>query len=570
MNIQTWLPASQSREGQALLDQYNLITHSIFFIVLSGFGIWILIRIRQAHLKEQHQSQRSKDSQGHGWISKAVALCRHQPLAVALMTLYGIAMVHQMTWFFHEIVVWYDSVLDDTLLNNFSLRPYFVKETMRRNDFRFFPLAHQDLHLLSWFTPYVKVWAMVSVVELVAIVALCCQFTSKLTRRTAPALLLMATVLILFQPSTATAFFQLIYSERILTLLLMGYAVSYITYQRTNHQSAFLTTLLLATVGLFFKDVAPLLFIVPAAFTLALGLMGRMADKPALKGLTRRRFVDHYRLELWLCALGLIFVGWFVVLSWIPSLYEGQNALRSNTKTFNVGFRYGALLLFSGIRCWHLIQKQQQGTLLDGLNASAILYSVAVYAFAGFQEASYLALPVQLVIVLDVLYAWSLWISPSLSKRINNTSVGLIGGGACALLIASDHLNQKNFSSAVHKIGQKQVAWQSAYNQSNKALKSARNRGEEINLIFTDSWFTHKRHLDRLPFSRLIFLDPSDQTLTVQVGEGKGKPYTPKSGDYLINIDRKNLNDYVNHLNEYEQILNVRDGGKSGNLYRRK
>ena len=172
------------------------------------------------------------------------------------MTLSGIAMLHQMTWFFHEIVVWYDSVLDDTLLNNFSLRTYFVKETMRRNDFRFFPLAHQDLHLLSWFTPYVKVWAMVSVIELVAIVALCCQFTSKLTRRSAPALLLMATVLILLQPATATAFFQLIYSERILTLLLIGYAVSYITYQRTNHQSAFLTTLLLATL-VFFQRCGP-------------------------------------------------------------------------------------------------------------------------------------------------------------------------------------------------------------------------------------------------------------------------------------------------------------------------
>ena len=295
-----------------------------------------------------------------------------------------------------------------------------------------------------------------------------------------------------------------------------------------------------------------------------------MEDKPALKGLTRRTFLDQYRLELCLCALGLIFVGWFVVLSLIPSLYEGQNALRSNTKTFNVGIRYGVLLLFSSIRCWHLIQKQHQGTLLDGLNASAILYSLAVHAFAGFQEASYLALPVQLVIVLDVLYAWSLWISPSLSKRINNTSVGLIGGGACALLIASDHLNHNHFSSAVHKIVHKQANWQSAYNQSNKALKSARNRGEEINLIFTDSWFTHKRHLDNLPFSRLIFLDPSDQSLTVLVGEGKGEIYTPRSGDYLINIDRKNLNDYVDHLDEYEQILSVHDMSKSGNLYRRK
>ena len=81
------------------------------------------------------------------------------------MALYGIAMVDQMSWFYIEIVGWYDSVLDDNLLNNFSLRHYFVKETMRHNDFQFFPLAHQGLHFLSWFTPYVKAWAIVSIAE---------------------------------------------------------------------------------------------------------------------------------------------------------------------------------------------------------------------------------------------------------------------------------------------------------------------------------------------------------------------------------------------------------------------
>ena len=165
MNIHAWLPASQSREGQALLDQYNLITHSLFFIVLIGLGVWTLIQIRADRLQKENNTESKDNSQPEGWIRSALALCRRQPLAIVLMAAYGLAMVHLMTWFYIEIVRRYDSVLDDNLLNNFSLRHYFVKETMRRNDFRFFPLAHQDLHLLSWFTPYVKVWAMVSIAE---------------------------------------------------------------------------------------------------------------------------------------------------------------------------------------------------------------------------------------------------------------------------------------------------------------------------------------------------------------------------------------------------------------------
>ena len=45
---------SQSREGQALLDQYNLITHSIFFATLIAIRAWLLIRIRRSRPEEQN------------------------------------------------------------------------------------------------------------------------------------------------------------------------------------------------------------------------------------------------------------------------------------------------------------------------------------------------------------------------------------------------------------------------------------------------------------------------------------------------------------------------------------
>ena len=570
MNVYAGLPASASREGQALLDQYNLITHSIFFATLIGIGVWALVRIRSTRLQEQNDIQSTHSTTEKGWISSCLALCKRQPLVIILMALYGIAMVDQMSWFYIEIVGWYDSVLDDNLLNNFSLRHYFVKETMRRNDFRFFPLAHQDLHLLSWFTPYVKVWAIVSIAELIAIVGLCCTFISKLTQRSAPSLLLMATLLMLFQPATATAFFQLIYSERILTLLLIGYAVSYLSYQQTKHQSAFLITLSLATLGLFFKDIAPLLFIMPALFTIAFGLMGWMHGKPSGKGMTSHEFLEHYKLELWLCGLGVIFVIWYVILSLLPSLYEGQNALRAHEKTFTAGIRFTGLILFSGIRFITIARKDHKGNLLDGLNFSAILYSLAVYAFTGFRDGSYLALPVQLVIVLDALYVWSAWITPHLSARMNNKSIGLIGSGACVLLIGIDHLQKENFASAVHDVTHKQVTWERAYNATRRRLKSARSNGEEINLIFTDSWFNRKRHLDKLPFNRLIFMDPTKNTYTVLDGKGKGDAYKPQSGDYLINIDRDNLEELVYDLEDYDKIYSADEGVEFGNLYRRR
>ena len=312
------------------------------------------------------------------------------------------------------------------------------------------------------------------------------------------------------------------------------------------------------------------MFIVPAAFTLLLGLMGRMHGKPGVKKLTPYDFLEHYKLELWLCGLGVVFVSCYVMLSLIPSLYQGQNALRSHEKTFEAGIRYGGLLLFSGIRFWMIARTYHRGNLLDALNFSAILYSLAVYAFTGFQDGSYLALPVQLVVVLDALYAWSNWISPCLSPRMTDKSIGLVGGSACALLIGVNQLQKDTFSSAVHDVTRRQVIWRSAYDATRRRLKKARSDGEDINLIYTDSWFTRKRHLDKLPFNRLIFVDPLKKRYVVLDGKGKGNEYTPQAGDYLINVDRDNLAELVFDLDEYEKIYSAEESVNYGNLYRRR
>ena len=85
---------------------------------------------------------------------------------VALFVGYTVLLYGNVDYYNNEIIGWYAEVHTEELLDNFRLNPAFIDETMRRDDFRFYPLAHQDLHLLSWFTPYVKIWALVSALEL--------------------------------------------------------------------------------------------------------------------------------------------------------------------------------------------------------------------------------------------------------------------------------------------------------------------------------------------------------------------------------------------------------------------
>ena len=102
---------------------------------------------------------------------------------------------------------------------------------MGRNDFRFFPLSHQDLHVLSWLTPYTKVWSIVSTIELIATIILGCKLIERIRKNgTSASLILMGTLLFLFTSASTYNYFQFIYSERFLTFLLALYAYHYCIY----------------------------------------------------------------------------------------------------------------------------------------------------------------------------------------------------------------------------------------------------------------------------------------------------------------------------------------------------
>ena len=100
----------------------------------------------------------------------------------------------------------------------------------------------------------------------------------------------------------------------------------------------------------------------------------------------------------------------------------------------------------------------------------------------------------------------------------------------------------------------KQNSWQQTFSKVDQLTKEAKQRGEDVNLIFTKSWFRRKRHLDRFKYDRLIFFNPETRSYTTVDGINRGESYTPRTGDFLINIDRVNTDFLGEELNKYKEI----------------
>ena len=217
LNNRDKLPALGTDASQRLLRQYQATTHDIFLIILALATI-ALIRLT---LKFRRREASDTDQKPKNLLQTFLGFTKEQPIALALFIAYTVAMVQGTTWLYPELVGWYSDVVSDQLLNNFEFHDGFISETMRRDDFRFFPLAHQDLHALSWFTPYVKVWMLVSAAQLITIVVLSTRIVQTLAGPPErPGLLLLMALMFLFVPATGWGFFQLIYCGRLLTFCL--------------------------------------------------------------------------------------------------------------------------------------------------------------------------------------------------------------------------------------------------------------------------------------------------------------------------------------------------------------
>lgn len=567
------LPALGTKASKRFLREYLATAHDTFLIVLALAAIALIGLLWRAQHRE-HSSELAGKLKLH---EKFLQFAKEQPLTLALFVAYTIAMVQGTSWLYPELVGWTSDVMRGELINNFRLHDGFISETMRRNDFRFFPLAHQDLHILSWFTPYVKIWMLFSSAELIAIVILSARFIRRMCNidiKKGPEITLIIALLLMLHPATAEGFFQLIFSERLLTLLLIGYAVSYQHYQCTKKISSLYTTLLAGLIGIFVKDIAILLFTLPPLTTLILGSLGLIESYPQWSLDNPQPFSSwskSYRLELCVLALIPIFAASYIFLSLLPSSYANSGSYSKDSSIYFIAdWRWWALASFAGLRTLSSLTGKIKLQLLDTFNIGALAYTAALATLVGFRSTSYLALPVQLITVLNITWIWSAWLAPSLNKKLSWRTTACIGAGMALMIAGSESIQKHSFGKTVESIKTSQSSWLETYLKIIEVANKLKQNGEAVNIIYSEkSWLSHKRHLNRIQHDRLIQHDPNTGTYQIKSGAQSGSNYIPKEGDLILNID-KNLDTLTQILSTMPHQLIYRHNGDdlSGAIYR--
>ncbi len=557
------LPDPLSPYGSTLLENYNAVVHQLWIILFLAFSGALLIAAALSipdgeGLQKQHQTV-SLWSSGYRFL-------RRHPIACGLLISYSLVMVGESSWFYKEIVTWFDDIHNGLLLDNFSLRPTFAGEAMGRNDFRFFPLSHQDLHILSWLTPYPRVWAIISAAELVGTIGLSVALVQQSCRAgkrqgvqaSAPVLLLIACILYLFTSSSAYNYFQFIYSERLLTLLFALFGFHWFRYRQKGEVRAGLLAVLWALIGTFLKDSAIVLFIVPALAMLITNPPGK--------------WLKEQRLELNLLCLAPIFLVSFVWLSLFPSLYKGEQSYDADLRfsAFDLDIRTVILLLFVFVRLVQVLRRPQQISVIDGLNVGALAYALTLWILVGFKSTSYMALPVNLIAVIDVLMVWSLVISPWLLGKTTMKNTVLIGVGLSVAIVAVEHRFAQTFLGRLTTIRNIQRSWRTTFDQAQALAIETRREGSPVNLIFSKSWFKHSDYLRTLPHDRLIYLDPETHKYRIISGIGEGDSYQVQPGDIFLDVDSgKKLRKFNIDLTNYQLIYDYDPAVSNGHIYRR-
>ena len=561
-----WLPIADSEAGKALLKNYNEASHFIFLTLLSIACI-ILIRKAQEHNNKPKKNQKNN-------LDYLITSIKQHPFVTGLFAFYTALMLQQASWFYKEIISWYKDIFDNHLLDNFTLRWDLIKETMFRNDFRFYPLSHQDLHILSWLTPYVSIWMIVNAIELFTIVILGAKIAHQLSEKQARREnVLLFSILFLFDAATGFTFFQFIYSERIVVLLFAFFAFHYIRHCKQNQAKDRFLAVFFALLGLFFKDTAFLLFIIPALTVLAAGSAGLLANKPKFSRHSIDEWAKAYQLEFCLCGLIIILSLSYLYLSYIPSLYAGVKAYDSYLRfsRFEPDARFIVLILTSVIRLSLIIRRKASFSLLDALNASAITYAFGLYAMVGFRSSNYMALPVQFIATINLMVLW-IWATESIpASRGNLKTISLAGVIASSCLIGAEHLGRDDFHHRIVTMRTTHDSWVKTLDQLNQITKKSREKGEEVNIIYAKSWFRNRGPLERLNHDRLIYFDFDSNKYTIMHGTDKGSSYIPQKGDFLVNIDTgtKRFEQFKFDMTPYRKIYDYSPDESNGMIYRR-
>ena len=564
----SYLPSPESKPGRALLRQYQGTVYDIWLILLV-ISLGYLINRIYTHTRRESLNPQEKP---RGPIESMLGFIRNNPITSIIFIAYTVAMITGTTYIYKDMVGWYPDLVQGHFLDNFSIRGSFIGETMRRSDYRFFPLAHQDLHILSWFTIHIKTWMLFSAAELIGIVVLSAKFLSDLQlKKTAQqSTILLITCLLLIHPSTGTTFFHVIYCERLLCLVFMLYATSYVDYRKTGKTSSFYLTFLWALLGIYIKDIAILLFIIPAASTWLTDNISKCSDR---NNITRQNIsLQTNNLEKWICSLVLVFSVSYIFLALIPSSYAAEGAYNEDAAyKIILDFRFYVFAIIASLRIALILRHTITFNLLDAINVAAFAYAVALGVTYEFDASSYLSLPFQLIATINIGWIWIQTIE--LNRRLKTKSGIKVAGAALAssIIVGIDHTTAKNtFSNNISEQKFEQAYIQSTYEELYKVSRKIRESGDDVNIIINQkSRLSAKRHLNRIPYKSLIEYEPGRDQFIVKDGARKRMIYTPKIGDIVANLDKSTelLNPILENI-ETELIYRHNPSQRSGLILR--
>ena len=534
------LPAPDSKPGKALLYQYLGTSHDVWLILLGlSLGALIIRSYKSSQKESLNEEARPKSP-----LESTVRFIRLNPFSTILFIAYTVAMISGTTYLYKDMVGWYADLVKGHFLDNFSIRGAFISETMRRSDYRIFPLAHLDLHILSWFSIHIKTWMLFSAAELIGIVLLSIKFLNglkpeKLARQST---LLLITSLLLIHPSTGTAFFHVIYSERLLCFVFMLYLTSYLKYRNSGKLSSFYLTFLWALIGIYLKDIAILLFVIPPASLWLVDLKHKCLDQRDQKDYSFPK--PAHQLEKWLCSLTLVFITSYIFLSLIPSSYADRGAYNEGTDlVFIPDLRLYIFAVIVILRITAVLARRIEFNLLDAINLSAIAYIFALAFTYELDTNSYLSLPIQLIATINIGWAWIQLIERSDSKYFHKNSGKIIAAILASFFIISlDHFTAKSsFIAEISNQKFEQAYIQATYEKLDEISKEIRETGDDVNIIINQkSKLEADRHLNRIPYKSLIeYKSKTNEGLfIVQDGAGKGETYSRQVGDLVVNIDK--------------------------------
>ena len=567
---QSFLPKPDSKSGKALLRQYQGLTHDIWLILLLLAMGYLINRIYVNKKREKAQIE-SKPGRP---VESCVQFIRNNPITTALFAAYTVAMISGTTYLFKDILGWYPDLVQGYFVDNFSLRWSFIDETMRRTDYRFFPLAHQDLHILSWFTIHIKTWMLFSAAELIGIALLSIKFLNNLEsqKHAKTTTVLLLSSLLLIHPSSGTAFFHVIYCERLLCLIFMLYINSYLDHLKTGNLSSLYSTLLWALIGIYIKDIAILLFVVPpislwAADAIYLRLKTKQqTPQPSL-------FSQRYRLEHWLTSLCLLFICSYIILALIPSSYMAEAAYNAKKATHDIvlDLRFYLFACVVIVRAAAIATKKKLFGLIDAINLAALAYAFALFGTYKFDSTSYLSLPIQLIATINIAWAWVQCVEKSKNQSLKERKKLLGAILTSTAIISVEHATTQNtFASNVIDLKFEQNYIQSTYEKLDEISRKIRMSGDDVNIIINKkSRFSAKRHLDRIPYRSLIEYIPSQNIYLVKDGAGKGSTYMPKIGDIVANLDKQiDLIDPILSNHKTELIYRHNSSDRTGMIRR--